>query len=110
MLSSENRLKKKKDIERVFKKGKTFKDDFFVLRTVENNSNNCRFAFIVPKKVSNKASDRNKIKRRAREIIKNEIKKKSSLTDNVIIALPRINKENFESIKKSLEKLFKKIN
>lgn len=109
MLSLKHRLKKRTDIERVFKKGKVFKSSFFILRTIKSENNFCRFAFIVPKKVSSKANVRNKIKRRIREVVKEKMEKEFSPSDNVIIALPGSEKENFPEIKNSVEKLLKEI-
>ena len=62
MLSQQNQLKKKKDFEKVFKKGKGFKEDFLVLIFKKNNLNQSRFGFIVSKNFSKKANLRNKIK------------------------------------------------
>ena len=70
MLPKKNRLKNKKDFERVFKQGKGFKEDFLFFKITKNNLKENRFGFIVSLKVSKKAVLRNKVKRRLREIIK----------------------------------------
>ncbi len=78
MLSYKNRLLKKNDFQRVFKKGKSIKSDFLFLKFCDNNLNESRFGIIVSKKVSKRAVDRNKIKRKTRHRIKEllpEIKK-----------------------------------
>jgi len=51
MLKKENRLKKKKDFEKVFKEGKSFKNNFLIVKINENNLNFPRFGFVVSKKV-----------------------------------------------------------
>lgn len=75
MLSGDNRLKKKKDFEYVFKKGKGFKEDFLFVKLVKNNLKITRFGFVVGYKVSKKAVLRNKVKRRLRETVKAELPK-----------------------------------
>ncbi len=109
MLSPKNRLKKKKDFERVYKKGQGLKQDFLILRFRSNSLNDCRFGIVVSKKVANKANERNLIKRRIREIIKEFIAETQSNVDAVIICSPGISKKtSFQEIKKSLEELFVK--
>ena len=71
MLPKTNRLTKKKDFENVFKKGKGIKGDFLILRFVGNKTKTCRFGIVVSKKISKKATVRNKIKRRIRAAIGN---------------------------------------
>lgn len=118
MLLKENRLRKKRDFDLVFKKGKVFKEDFLVLKIAKNNLNKSRFGFIVSQKVSKKAVLRNKIKRKLREIIrlnlklenkeKKENNNKKKEIDAVLIALPGIDKEDFLKIKENIGKLLKK--
>ena len=109
MLSKKHRIQKKKDIERIFKEGKSFKESFLVLKTAKNNLNIARFGFIVSRKISKKANVRNKIKRRLRETVRLKMKLLKSNTDNLFITLPGIEKkERFKDIEETIEKLFKK--
>lgn len=110
MLKKKNRLRKKKEIERVFKEGKSFREDFLILKKIENELEESRFCFVVPQNVSKKATIRNKIKRRMREVIRQMLSKIKSGFDIVLIALPEILAENFNSIKKKTEKILKKAN
>lgn len=112
-----NSLKKRKDIERVFEKGKRFKEDFLILKITKNALSQTRFGFIVSKKVSKKATLRNKIKRKLREIVSKKGKKlkkgrRPSATrpgmDIVLIALPGLETKDFWEIDETLNKLFKK--
>jgi len=125
MLSKNNRIQKKKDIERIFKEGKSFREDLLVLKTVKNNLDASRFGFIVSRKISKKANIRNKIKRRLREIVKSKMKLLKSGTDNLLITLPSEargkkkqnffalpgieKKESFKALEEIIEKLFKKV-
>jgi len=116
MLPKINSLKKRKDIERVFEKGKRFKEDFLILKITKNALSQTRFGFIVSKKVSKKATLRNKIKRKLREIVSKKGKKLKkgchpSVTrpgmDILLIALPGLETKDFWEIDETLNKLFK---
>jgi len=108
MLSKSNRLKQKKDIERVIKRGESFKEKFLVLKTAKNNLSQSRFGFIVSQKVSKKATVRNKIKRELREIVKQKIKSLKFYRDNLIIVLPGTDNKTFREIEETTTILFKK--
>ena len=108
MLSKINRLRKKKDIERVFGKGKRFKEDFLILKITKNALSQTRFGFIVSRKVSKKATSRNKIKRRLREIVSKKGKKFKKGLDTLLIACPGLETKDFWEIDETLNKLFKK--
>jgi len=112
MLSSKNRLRKKSDIDNVFKHGKTVAGRFVFLKALKNGLENNRFAFVVSLKVSKRAVDRNKIKRRLREIIKQSLDKSSGQAglkqgfDFVIVAKPLICNKNFQEIKQDINEIF----
>jgi len=106
MLAPENRLKKKKDFENVFKNGKSIKQDSLYLKYKKNNLEQSRFGIVVGKNYSKKAVERNKIKRRLREIIKEQNVKG---LDIVIVVLPGAD-NSFETLKENAGKVFKKIN
>lgn len=108
MLSKENRLKKKKDFEKVFKQDKGFRQNFLFLKMIENDSNETRFGFIVSKKISNKAVVRNKVKRQLREIVRQKLGQIKKGFDVALVALPGIEEKDFEEIRESIDKLFKK--
>jgi len=110
MLAKENRLKKKKDFEKVFQAGKGFKQDFLFLKVLKNNLDKTRFGFIVSKKISNKAVIRNKIKRQLREIIRNRLQRIKKGMDIVLVTLPGIENQEFQEIETSVDILFKKAN
>jgi ribonuclease P protein component len=105
MLAKLNRIKKKKDFETIFKKGKSLKSGFLVLRALKNDLKQNRFAFVVSQKVSKKATARNKVRRRLSEIIKTNLKNIKDGFDIVFVALPGIEKKEFLEIKVAAEKL-----
>ncbi len=108
MLPKNNRIQNKKDIDRVFKKGKGLKEDFLILKIIKNNSNKVRFAFIVSKKISLKASIRNKIKRKLSEITRLKLKTIKPGQDIALIASPGLETKDFWEIEETITKLFKK--
>jgi len=108
MLPKENRLKKEKEFETVFKGGRTVRGNDIFLKYLANGTDKTKVGFVVSKKVSKLAVRRNKIKRRMREIVrlrKKEIKEGLSI---IFIALPSINDKSHEDIKKDIENLFNK--
>lgn len=64
VFSRQQRLKKEKDFEEVFKKGKTVKGSFFFIRMVLTSAPNLRCAVVVPAKTTPLAVSRNAIRRR----------------------------------------------
>ncbi|MBI2041398.1 MAG: ribonuclease P protein component [Candidatus Nealsonbacteria bacterium] len=110
MLSKENRLKNTKEIELVFKKGKGFKAGFLFLKLVRNDLKTSRFAFVVSKKAVPKATDRNRIKRRLRDIVRRNAARIKAGFDLVIIVQKGIERVKFQKIKEDAEEIFKKAN
>ena len=109
MLKKGNRLTKKKDFEIVFKKGESVKKDFLLFQMVKNNLANSRFGFVVSKKISKKATVRNKIKRRLQSAVERAMPILSSKKshDVVIITLAGIEKKEFLNIKETVAQVFK---
>lgn len=110
MLPKRNRLKKNKDFENVFKKGQGFKEDFLYLKIKKNNLESSRFGFVVSKKFSQKATVRNKIKRRLRELVKVKLPKIKKGIDGVIIIMPGFKINDFWELEGIINKLFEKAN
>jgi len=105
MLPKENRLKKEKEFEAVFKGGRTFRGEYVFLRYLINGTDKTKVGFVTSKKVSKLATERNKAKRRMREIVrlrKGKIKDGLSI---IIIALPRINGAGYGEIEKDISSL-----
>ena len=69
MIKKENRLNKKKDIENVFKNGKSFYSDSIGIKILKNSLLKNRFCIIISAKISKKSVDRQKIRRRIKYII-----------------------------------------
>jgi ribonuclease P protein component len=108
MLPKKNRLKNKKDFEKIFKDGKGFKEGFLFLKTRGNNLKESRFGFVVSLKVSKKAVVRNRVKRRLREIIKEKLLEVNPGIDAVLIVRKGIEEEDSSTTKETINSLFKK--
>jgi len=108
MLSAKNRLKKKKDFENVFKKGKGYKENFLYLKILKNNLKTSRFGFVVSKKFSPQATIRNKIKRRLSDLVRLKITYLKKNIDGIIIVLPGLKINDFWELELIVDNLFLK--
>ncbi len=110
MLFSQNRLRKKKDFERVMKDraSKSVAVSFLAGRFLSNGLALSRVGFVVSKKISKKAVERNKVKRRLREATRSIINKIRPGFDIVVFTRQGIVESDFTSIKQNLETLLKK--
>lgn len=106
-MNRENRLKSK-DFKEMRKKGRFFNEPFLSLIKTENNLNQNRFGFVVSQKISKKAVIRNKIKRRLREIIRNNLDKIKKNYNVIFIAKKGIEEKEFKEIKEIIEQLLKR--
>ena len=101
-------LRKEKDFTLVVKKGKTIFSPEINFKFIKNNLKNSRFGFIVSTKIDKRATVRNKIKRRLREVIYQNLKKIKTGFDIIILTKPAIKNLDFWQIKEKLENLFKR--
>lgn len=109
MLSKEARIKKKKDFENV-SAGQQTSGRFLVLKFINNQLDVTRVGFVVSKKISKKAINRNKAKRRMRDICRNEIQKIKKGVDIVLFAKKNIIDAEFIDIDKDIKQLLKRAN
>jgi len=109
MLPKENRLTKTKNFKRVWQKGKgLFKKELGV-KWVKNDLDVSRFAIIVSLKISKKATQRNKVKRRLREIVWKNLNRIREGCDVIIITRPGILELDYWQIEEILMGIFKKL-
>jgi ribonuclease P protein component len=90
MLARINRLVKTKDIERTFKRGRSFFGKNLGVKIASNELKVNRFTIVISTKVSKKAVVRNKIKRRLRDILRLESSYFKTGHDLIIITLPTV--------------------
>lgn len=106
MLPFKNRLKKEKDFQQVFNKGRFINSDLISVRFLGNSTDDTRVGFIVSKKVSKKAVLRNRVKRKLREVMRANMEKIKGGFDIIITA----KSIELEEIDKTLEELLKRSN
>ena len=109
MLKKINIITKKKEINRIFKNGKSSFDKIIGIKALDNDLKMNRFVIIIGSKVSKKAVVRNKIKRKVRSILSSEKNKIKIKQDCVIIVLPEIIKSDYKEIEKSIIQHFNKL-
>jgi ribonuclease P protein component len=102
VLPKKFRLTRKKDFEKISRKGKHFGGAFFILRTIENGLDYSRFGFVVSLKVSKKAVTRNKIRRQLHEMARVNFARIKNGFDALIIARPEIKEKSYQEIERAL--------
>ncbi len=110
MLPKENRLSKKNDFDAVFKDGKGVRTAIISVKSIKNSLSHNRFGFVVSKKISTKATVRNKVKRRLRDIVSKVTLLAGVGQDVVIVAMPGIEKKEFSEVKTATESVLVKLN
>lgn len=105
MTSLNHRLQKKKEIDLVFKKGKSFREGLLVLKVLRKESGTYRIAFIISQKVSKRANIRNKLRRRLKSIIEELLGKEKNVSkDILLIAMPGLEKMEYEELRNLMKK------
>ena len=103
-----NVVKSNEEFNDVLKTGKCFKNRYFVLYVKKNNLDRYRFGISVGKKVCN-AVNRNKLKRKVRNILDNHKNLYSNSKDYIIIVRRSCLLEKFNILEENLIYLLKKV-
>lgn len=116
-LPKNRRIKREKDFEKVFSRGRAFKHPFFLLKFLKNDLSYCRAAVSVPISLSKKAVVRNRTKRIFWAALDKVFirclpagEAGYSGIDLVIIVSPAAAEKNLTQITRSLEDIFIKAN
>jgi ribonuclease P protein component len=107
MLNKKNRISNRQFIEKLFEKGRLYKNNYFIFRFLPSAEPISKFAVIVSRKVSGKAVDRNRLKRQINEIIRLNIQMLKTNIVSLIIAKPNIEKASYEELNKGILDFFK---
>jgi len=108
MLKRANRLHLERDIARVRTKGASKRGQLFNLRYfIVSAGESSRVAFVVSKKISKKAVERNKVARWSREVIQKLLPSFMVPVDIILSAQQPYAKYSFEGCEKEIEKLLK---
>ena len=87
----------KKDINLLFRQGKTVKSSFFFIRFLKNNQNHLRVAVILSAKLFKKATMRNRLKRKILEIIRSGHFLENSYDIAIVVTANILGKQSKES-------------
>jgi len=94
-------LKKRKDFDYVYQKRNVFGNRNLVMYFVKNGTDTNRLGIVVSKKVSNLAVDRNKIRRRLKDIVRLNDGKVKQGYDLLIIAKPNCLDLSYQMLEKA---------
>ena len=94
----------------IFRKGEGFKEGFLFLKHTPNRLGESRCGIIVSRKISKKATIRNKIKRRIRAVISQKLQEIKKGKDFILVALPGLETDGFCEIEETINRLLKKAN
>ena len=109
MLAKLYRLTSESDFARVAKSRSSAYEKLLGVKVRENHLSHSRFGIVVGLKVSKKAPERNKIKRRIREIIRKHFNDLESGYDVMILGMKQAVGADYSDIETSLLKAFKKV-
>lgn len=102
MLKAGNRLKTRKDFDRVFRKGRAFSGPLMLVRVAANGLAVSRIGFAVGTKIDKRAVVRNRLRRRLREIFRRELLPEMTKGfDLVVIAKPGSTKVEFVALRQA---------
>ncbi len=108
MFAKKYRVTSIKDFNKIFRNGKGFYSDFFMIKVLKNDLKLNRFAVVVSKKVSLKAVERNGIKRKLREVLKKNVDLFPENCDAIVYANKSILDKSFDEIEEKLKGCFRK--
>ncbi len=102
MLAKKYKLSKQTDFKRVYNYKHVIHTKYFSVYNAPNNLKNPRFSLIVANKVSKKAVDRNRIRRRMKAVILRQLKNIPIGKDIIISAKPAILPLDFKVTQEAL--------
>ena len=106
MLPKSKRLRSNRDFRRVYAKGRSYVHPLLVLYVLPNPEVEHRFGFSVSKKLGG-AVDRNRLKRRLREVCRARIEQIKPGFDFVVVARKQLAEAEFADIQTFADELFR---
>ena len=108
MFAKKYRVVKKEDFDRIFRNGKVFYCDFFMVKVLKNDLGFNRFAVVVSKKVSLKAVVRNEVKRKLMEVLRRNVGALPESCDVIVYVNRSVLGRSFGKIQERLRDCFGK--
>lgn len=106
-LPKRSRLAKKRDIDKVFKEGKTVRGSFFFMRALKNSLGKGRIVITVSKSVTQRAVDRNRTRRVLSNVLAYSVK--TLPMDVVVVVTGSILEKEYEEIKAEIDEGIKQL-
>ena len=106
MLAAAHRLKKAKDFQRVFNKGRGVREDGLFFKVQKGKEGPSRLGIVVSKKVSKKAVVRNRIRRVIQEQARSQMGEVRDGIDGVIVVLPEFCETTPQALTQVIHTLF----
>ncbi len=107
MLNKEYRINKKKEYNNIYKKGKKIPGKYMVLFITNGEREHGRYGIVTSKKVGN-AVQRNRAKRRLREVVYRNMNNIKGSIDVVIVARPAIRAASFDEVNNEYIRVMRK--
>lgn len=107
MLKKINRISRRKEFLEIKNKGKIINSPLFGAISLVDETQEIKFGFVISKKISKKAVDRNKIKRRMSEVLIKKIDKFKLGTKIVFLAKKSLLGAKIQEIEIEIDKLIK---
>lgn len=108
MLKKINRISKQSDFELIKKEGEMFSSPLFGMLVIKDNQEK-QFGFIISKKISKRAVDRNRIKRYLAESLRINLDKIKGNFKIVFLAKKLVLGATEEEIRKEVERCLEKL-
>ena len=105
MLKRENRIRLKKEFAEIKNKGRVLYSPLFGFLTHKENDDQKKFGFIVSKKISKKAVERNKIKRRVMEVLGKNLSRFNKGTRVLFLSKKEALKAKMSDFEQEIERL-----
>lgn len=96
------------DIKRVFEKGKNVFDPICGARFLKTDRATSRFAVVVGTKISKSSVERNRIRRRVREIVHARLASAAPGFDVMLLVRPEAKKATFQELESHVETVLRK--
>ncbi len=106
MLKKINRIGRKKEFLEIKNKGKIINSPLFGASTLVDETGEIKFGFVISKKISKRAVDRNKIKRRMCEVLVKKLNKFKPGTKIVFLAKKSLLGVKIGEIEEEIDKVF----
>lgn len=107
MLKKINRISSRKEFLEIKNKGKIISSSLFGAICLVDETEEIKFGFVISKKISKRAVDRNKIKRRLCEVLVKNLNKFKAGTKIVFLAKKSLLGADIEKIEEEIDKLIK---